>query len=269
MIRLAFGRKLRWLTSTVIAMALVSALFLGFDLVHPGSINGAVQDWQKILEALGTIAVAMLVLWREYLRDEAAAPRAEHRTSQPPAPQIVQNIYPPSAAPAASRATRATDLRESEEATQRIVEDAGQVETGVVKARRLVIVDEQGRERIFLGLDGAGAPAIGIRDERGTMRATLSLLENGQATLQLLDGEQRTRASLAVRRDGFGELALLDRAGAIRAALGAAGDDAISYLGLRAACTYALVLEGRQVSQSLWNEAARLEWSLPIRPSDE
>jgi hypothetical protein len=83
----------------------------------------------------------------------------------------------------------------------------------------------------------------------------------------LLDGEQRHRASLAVRRDGFGELALLDRAGAIRAALGSAGDDAISYLGLRADYTYALVLEGRQVSQSLWNEEARLEWSDPIHRS--
>lgn len=269
MMRLAFGRKLRWLTSTIIAMALVSALFLAFDIVHSESSNSAVESWQKILEAMGTIAVAMLVLWREYLQDEAAAPRTQHPAAQPAGPQIVQNIYPPSASPSASRAARTADLREIEEAVRRIVEEAGQIETGVVKARRLVITDEQGRERIFLGLDAAGAPAIGIRDERGSPRATLSLLENGQATLQLLDGEQRGRASLAVRRDGFGELALLDRSGAIRAALGAAGDDAISYLGLRADCTYALVLEGRQVSQSLWNEAARLEWSLPIHPPDK
>jgi hypothetical protein len=262
--RLAFGRKLRWLTSTIIVMALMSALFLAFDVVHPGSSKNAAQSWQTILEAMGTIAVAMLFLWREYLQDGAAAPAAQHPAAQPAAPQIVQNIYPPSVSPAAwSQA----DLREIEETVRKIVEDAGQIETGVVKARRVVITDEQGRERIFLGLGAAGAPAIGIRDQRGTLRATLSLLENGQATLQLLDGEQRGRASLAVRRDGFGELALLDRNGAIRATLGAAGDDAISYLGLRADSTYALVLDGKQVSQSLWNEEARLEWSDPIQPS--
>jgi hypothetical protein len=263
---LTFGRKLRWLTSTIIVAALVSALFLAFDAVHPESSGGAVRSWQKILEALGTMAVAMLYLWREYLRDDAAAAAActAHSVAQPATPQIVQNIYPPSASP-----VREPDPHEIEEAVRKIVEAAGQIETGVVKARRMVITDEQGRERIALGVDPAGAPSIGLRDERGVLRATLNLLENGQATLQLLDGEQRRRASLAVRRDGFGELALLDRAGAIRAALGSAGDDAISYLGLRADCTYALVLEGRQVSQSLWNEETRLEWSEPIHPGDK
>jgi len=264
MMRLVFGRKLRWLTLTIIMMALTSALFLAFDVVHSGSSKSAAQSWQTIVEAMGTIAVAMLFLWREYLQDEAAAPRMPRPAPQPAAPQIVQNIYPPSAAPAA---WSEADLREIEETVRRIVEDAGQIETGVVKARRVVITDEQGRERIFLGLGATGAPAIGIRDERGRLRATLSLLENGQTALQLLDGEQRGRASLAVRQDGFGELALLDRNGAIRATLGAAGDDAISYVGLRADCTYALVLEGKRVSQSLWNEEARLEWSDPIQPS--
>ncbi len=257
-----FGRKMRWLTAAVIAMALIAAACLAFDLVHAGRTHGGFEVWDRILEVTGTIAVAMLYLWREYLQE--ASP-GEARSPASPAAQIIQNIYPPSAAVAPEQAARQSEIRELETIVRRIVEEAGQIESGLVRARRIVIADQRGRERISLGLDAAGNPAIAICDEHGAMRLRCGLRGNGDAGIDLLDGDQRRRAMLAVRRDGFGELALLDRAGAIRAALGAAGDDAISYLGLRADGTYALVLEGREVSQSLWNEAARLEWSEPMR----
>jgi hypothetical protein len=253
-----FGRRMRWLTIAVVAMALFATAFFAFEVFHAGTSPGGIEAWQQILEATATIAVAMLYLWREYL--ENASPRAASPTAQ-----IIQNIYPPSAAVASERAERETEMRGLEALVRRIVEEAGQIECGLVRARRIVIGDERGRERISIGLDASGSPAIAICDEHGAMRVRLAIRENGDAALDLLDGDERRRAMLAVRRDGFGELALLDRTGAIRAALGAAGDAAISYLGLRAECTYALVLEGREVSQSLWDEAARMEWSEPMR----
>ncbi|GEM_PF-5947779 len=256
-----FGRRMRWLTVAVVAMALFAAAFLALEVFHAGASQGGIEVWQQILEATAAIAVAMLYMWREYLEE---APLRERSAASPTA-QIIQNIYPPSAAVASEPAARQTEMRELEALVRRIVEESGQIESGLVRARRIVIGDEHGRERISIGLDASGSPAIAICDEHGAMRVRLAIHENGDAALDLLDGDQRRRAMLAVRRDGFGELALLDRTGAIRAALGAAGDDAISYLGLRAECTYALVLEGREVSQSLWNEAARMEWSEPMR----
>jgi len=257
----AFGRKLRWLTGAVIAMALVSAGFLALDVIRAGASRTSIEVWQRVLEATGTIAVAMLYLWREYLQD--APVRTREEAGPPPAPQIVQNIYPPSAAPPAAPKS---DLDKTIDSRER-GGNGSRIETGTITARRLAIVDESGRERIGLGVDSAGHPELHLRDGHGRVRASLAIGDNGHAALQLFDGAERRRALLAVRHDGFGELALLDRAGAVRAVLGAAGDDAVSYLGLRTDSTYAVVLEGREVSQSLWDEAARLAWSMPIRPA--
>ncbi len=257
----AFRRRLGWLTVAVIAMAFVSAGFVAFDVIRAGASRTSIEVWQRVLEAMGTIAVAMLYLWREYLQD--AALRIREGVGPLPAPQIVQNIYPPSSAPPAVSRSNPDEITDSPERAG----DGGRIDTGTIMARRLAIVDESGRERIGLGVDSADHPELRLRDEHGAVRASLAIGDDGHAALQLFDGAECRRALLAVRRDGFGELALLDRTGAIRAALGAAGDDAVSYLGLRADSTYAIVLEGREASQSLWDEAAHLVWSTPIRPA--
>ncbi|MBF6570617.1 MAG: hypothetical protein IVW54_17265 [Candidatus Binataceae bacterium] len=245
------GRQLRFVAAVSIAIILIGAVLLALNSEYGGA-SGVSQTWQKILQSIGTMAMGLLYLWREYLREKMASAPGSRPAASTNAPQIVQNIYPPQTAATPSDSSGA--------------EEAGETGSGVIRARRIVIADDAGRDRIVLGIDGDDESEIRLSDRRGRTRLRLAIHDNHDSSIELRDCDGRRRASLLVRADGFGELTLLDREGGIRAMLGSAGDDATSYLGLRADRTYALVLEGGRASQNLWNEDADLEWSIPIEP---
>jgi hypothetical protein len=108
----------------------------------------------------------------------------------------------------------------------------------VVKARRFLLVDENGKERARLGLAkafsglvlssengsavalaaGNDMQALTFMGENGKQRAVLMTLKDGHAGLAVLDENEKPRARLVVDKDGPG-LNLLDENDKIRAAL--------------------------------------------------
>lgn len=90
-----------------------------------------------------------------------------------------------------------------------------------IRARRVVVVDGEGRERITLGwYFGYGLKIIGKDDKT---RISLEDWDNGQTELGLHSQQGSARVKLTVRSDGSPSLSLFDPPLAPRAVLGAIG----------------------------------------------
>lgn len=83
---------------------------------------------------------------------------------------------------------------------------------GTLEARELVLVDEEGRERLLVRLDDAGSPTLRLLDDRGIDRARLTARERENCELQMYDA-----VGLRVQLDTTSRLHVLDRGGYARA----------------------------------------------------
>ncbi len=90
-----------------------------------------------------------------------------------------------------------------------------------VRARRIVLVDAEGRERAALAVDADGWAGLRAVDVAGKTRVALGSAAAGTAALALTDMREKTRVSLAVNTDGLSMLSLLDARGRNKATLGA------------------------------------------------
>ncbi|MGH7907904.1 MAG: hypothetical protein ACREP6_14870 [Candidatus Binataceae bacterium] len=258
------GRVLRWVLAAMAAILLCGAFMIAILALYLEPPQAALIVTRKIFETLGTIMIGGLYLWsdlREWRypggRDGAMLGIGAARIEATSSPRIIQNIYPPSASPAPP------DLREIGPCGE-IIGRLGELKTGIITAEQIILGSGDSKGRVAMGINPDGYPGLRIFDAEGHPRIVLAVRENGHAIIELNDARRNRRASLAVRADGFSELAMLDESGKVRGALGAAADDAFTYLGLRAGRTYSIVMEGTEISESLWDKDARLIWSNPL-----
>jgi hypothetical protein len=78
--------------------------------------------------------------------------------------------------------------------------EGGGAAVNEVRARRIVLADDQGRERGVLQM-AADGPTLVLCDAMGKVRATLSAIASGPG-LALYDAEGKGRAALVVLADG-------------------------------------------------------------------
>jgi len=91
---------------------------------------------------------------------------------------------------------------------------AGRAVADEVRARRLVLVDDEGRERAMLDMD-EDAPVLCLCDEAGEVRAALGVNEDGPR-LYLLDPDAASEACAVLGVDKNGpQLNLYDAAGKV------------------------------------------------------
>jgi hypothetical protein len=236
---------LRWFAALMIGLLIGASIIAAFVIYLSGRQESALQFSQRLAQAASTMFIGGLYFWREYLRRDQAdhAPRhdcqaratAAASAEASSAPQIIQNIYPPSLTSVAPPpAYHDSSVQAASDSEPPVI---------VVRAERFELIDREGRERAALMVDDRGA-----------------------ATLRILDRSGRRRINLAVGADGFGELVLTDAAGTARIELGTPGDDAYAYLAMRGKRTYLLAADGLEVTETMWNEADQREWSAPIGP---
>jgi hypothetical protein len=94
-----------------------------------------------------------------------------------------------------------------------------------LRAKRFVIVDDNGQLRVLLGVLPDGNTGISIFDETGITRAMLAVNTDDSTGLGLSDAPGKTRAQLGVEPVMTAMLSLLDSKGALRAGLSQRGDD--------------------------------------------
>jgi len=257
---------LRWLFSLGIGLLLGASLVTACVIFLGKEHESVLQLSQPLSQGAGTIVMAALYFWREYIGvksgDDGDAKRAEVSvapvipvtTEVTATPQIIQNIYPPSLSPPPLSQVTSTVIVPDQPVESSFVDAYSdeppvgaerfvRAERAVLCAERFVLIDREGRERAAMMVDGKGA-----------------------ATLRMLDRAGRRRINLAVGADGFSELALMDAAGAARIEIGTPGDDAYAYLAIRGQRTYLLAAGGREVTETVWDEAGKRDWSAPIGP---
>jgi hypothetical protein len=131
--------------------------------------------------------------------------------------------------------------------------DAGALEE--LRARRLTLVDAQGRVRATFGPAGDGSMELRLFDRDDRARAELAVDANGAASLTLRDPDGEMRSCLAVGHDGDTRLhlhgtaavSLHDREGQPRALLGLdehSGMATLSYVDAAGACCVLLTEDG-------------------------
>jgi hypothetical protein len=124
-----------------------------------------------------------------------------------------------------------------------------------LRARRLTLVDEQGRVRATFGPAADGSVELRLFDPDDRARAELAVDGNGAASLTLRDSDGEVRSCLAVGRDGETRLhlhgaaavSLHDREGQPRALLGLdehSGMATLSYVDGSGSCCLLLTEDG-------------------------
>ncbi|QDU84467.1 hypothetical protein Pla163_15770 [Planctomycetes bacterium Pla163] len=79
--------------------------------------------------------------------------------------------------------------------------------------RELVLTDEAGRRRVWLGTRKGGSCGLGLYDAVGTARSELFLTAEGESRLMLSDRRGRPRAYVGVGEEGAPLVRLADREG--------------------------------------------------------
>lgn len=93
-----------------------------------------------------------------------------------------------------------------------------------VRARKVVVVDAQGKERLSLGTLPDGRAVLVLRDARGKERLELSVLADGSPGLVFWDAQGAERLALGVPGDFMSWLSLSDAQGKVRIRLNVAAD---------------------------------------------
>ncbi len=92
--------------------------------------------------------------------------------------------------------------------------------------QELVLRDDSGRKRVWLGVLANGGAGLGFFDEQGKSRIELAMGPSGSSDLLFLDGGGLTRAHLGLANDGAPRLQLADPSGAPAVGLEVAPDGA-------------------------------------------
>jgi hypothetical protein len=224
--------RFRWFVTVVALLLLSTSIALAVMLLNGPPDETLLQLSQRLSQAAGTLVVAAVYLWREYF---------ERRTGGSG-----------NAIGLGGAATASVEVSAGPRIVQNIYPPssaptttaaATQTAGASIKAERFVLVDQAGCERAALAID-----------------------ERGCAALRIVDRWGRRRINLAVGPDGFSELAFGDTSGATRIQIGTPGESDFAYLVLRGERTYVLAADGAELTETVWNGAARREWSAPIRP---
>lgn len=82
---------------------------------------------------------------------------------------------------------------------------------GRVVASEFVLVDDRGRLRAQIGIDGSDVVRLRIGSEKTSESVVLSVFPNGRAAFLMKDDRGRNRATLAIAEDGRPFMSLDDR----------------------------------------------------------
>jgi len=125
----------------------------------------------------------------------------------------------------------------------------------VIEARRLVVRDQEGRERVTLGTKPDGSAGVSVLDNDGTVRASLELLPDGLARLLLCDKTHRALMVVGTREEGKPLILCTDSQAKPRLLLGLEKDGAPS-----------IRMDGRE-RRVIWSEPTAS--SQPFEHQDE
>lgn len=107
-------------------------------------------------------------------------------------------------------------------ARERAVVSTGDLVANEIAARRFIVVDTYGRNRLTVGELIDGSLGLYVWGEKGNPRLWLATWDDGVSRLSLHDQGGRARALLTVQADGSPSLSLRDESTKSRAVLGQA-----------------------------------------------
>jgi hypothetical protein len=105
---------------------------------------------------------------------------------------------------------------------------AGLGSGGIVRARQLVLVGEDGRARGEWSVDAQGNSSLVMLDPQQRERLTLTLRDGGFPGISLTNSAGQRRVALGLLSDETTSLVFADAAGMPRAVLGLTGNEAAS-----------------------------------------
>jgi len=88
-----------------------------------------------------------------------------------------------------------------------------------VVTKSLIVRDENGRARVFIGTAPDKSVAVTLRDQEGRVRAALSMAGDERPALDLFDSDGRARVTIIVGLDGAPFVNLKDDQGTLCASL--------------------------------------------------
>ena len=86
----------------------------------------------------------------------------------------------------------------------------------VLRARKIELVDDDGKTRVSIRLDKDGNSNMQFIDDKGQVRVSVGASDKGPASISLSDCDGQTRVSAMVAENGSSYLFMYDRQGVTR-----------------------------------------------------